>query len=100
MQSISPQDLKSALNNTDYQLIDVREPYEFEDFNIGGINIPLDDVLSSVDQIDKSKNVVICCQSGNRSRAMIMALERKFQLNNLWTLEGGVKAYRDLQHKA
>lgn len=96
MQSISPQDLKNSLNNGQYQIIDVREPYEFEDFNIGGINIPLDNVLSSVDQIDVAKDVVFCCQSGNRSKAMVMALERKFKLTNLWTLEGGVAAFKEL----
>tara|TARA_R110002049_G_scaffold246847_1_gene420938 strand:+ start:3274 stop:3576 length:303 start_codon:yes stop_codon:yes gene_type:complete len=100
MQSISPQDLKNVLTDSQYQIIDVREPYEFEDFNIGGLNIPLDNVLSSIDEIDTSKNVVICCQSGNRSKAMIMTLERKFKLTNLWTLEGGVTAFKELTAEA
>mgnify|MGYP003676983682 CR=1 FL=1 len=71
MQTISPSELKAVMNNSDIQIIDVREPYEFEDNNIGGINIPLDEVLSSVDKIDTSKKVVFCCQSGKRSSAII-----------------------------
>jgi adenylyltransferase/sulfurtransferase len=95
MQTISPTELKAVMNNSDIQLIDVRESYEFEDFNIGGVNIPLDEVLSSVDKIDTSKKVVFCCQSGKRSSAIIMTLERKFKLENLHTLVGGVTAFKE-----
>lgn len=100
MQIISPQDLKNAFENENYQIIDVREPYEFEDDSIGGINIPLDTVLNSVEHFDTSKNLVFCCQSGKRSAAIVMTLERKFQLNNLWTLDGGVNAYKELVSEA
>ena len=62
MQTISPTELKAVINNSDIQIIDVREPYEFEDNNIGGINIPLDEVLNSVDKIDTNKKVIFCCQ--------------------------------------
>jgi adenylyltransferase/sulfurtransferase len=96
MKVITPKELKAVLNDSNYLIIDVREPYEFEDFNIGGINIPLDHVLSSLDQLDKTKNIVICCQSGKRSQAMMMTLKRKFQLDNLWSLEGGILAYQEL----
>ncbi len=96
MKVITPNELKAVLNDANYQIVDVREPYEFEDFNIGGINIPLDNVLSSVDQLDKSKKVVVCCQSGKRSQAIIMTLKRKFQLDNLWSLEGGILAFQEL----
>jgi len=95
MHTISPTELKAVMNNSDIQLIDVRESYEFEDFNIGGVNIPLDEVLSSVDKIDTSKKVVFCCQSGKRSSAIIMTLERKFKLENLHTLVGGVTAFKE-----
>jgi adenylyltransferase/sulfurtransferase len=95
MQTISPTELKAAMQNSDIQLIDVRESYEFEDDSIGGINIPLDEVLSSVDKIDTSKKVVFCCQSGKRSSAIIMTLERKFKLENLHSLLGGVTAFKE-----
>ena len=93
MQTISPTELKAVINNSDIQIIDVREPYEFEDNNIGGINIPLDEVLNSVDKIDTNKKVIFCCQSGKRSSAIIMRLERKFKLENLHSLQGGVTAF-------
>lgn len=50
-------------------LIDVREAYEFEDFNIGGINIPLAELAERLSELpaDKTK-IVFCCQSGQRSK--------------------------------
>lgn len=77
----------------DFQLIDVREEYEFEDRNLGGTNIPLDHVIQRRDQIDKRKPVVFCCKSGKRSAAIAMTLERKFCMNNLSSLQGGLEAY-------
>ena len=94
MNTITAQELKSKIdNNDDFQLIDVREDYEFEDNNIGGINIPLEKMLSSTELIDKDKQVIICCRSGKRSAAITLALERKMSFKNLHSLEGGVFGY-------
>lgn len=91
---ITAEELKNKLkSNEDIQIIDVREDYEYEDFNLGGINIPLDNVLTSVDQIDETKPVVFCCKSGKRSAAIALALSKKFQRSNLYSLKGGVEAY-------
>jgi rhodanese-related sulfurtransferase len=97
MNFITAIELKSKIdNNDDFQLIDVREEYEFEDNNIGGINIPLEKMLVSFEQIDKEKQVVICCKSGKRSAAIILTLERKMKINNLYSLEGGVFGYLEI----
>jgi rhodanese-related sulfurtransferase len=97
MNFITALELKSKIdNNDDFQLIDVREDYEFEDNNIGGINIPLENMLASSDQIDRDKQVIICCKSGKRSAAIILALERKMNINNLYSLEGGVFSYLEI----
>jgi len=94
MNTVTPQELESKIENNDnFQLIDLREDYEFEDFNIGGINIPLDNVLNSLDQINKDKDVVFICNSGKRSAAIIHALKRKENMDNLFSLKGGVTAY-------
>ena len=94
MNTITAQELKSKIENNDsFQLIDVRENYEYENNNIGGINIPLEDVLNSLENISKDQQVVICCKSGKRSAAIIHALKRKQNLNNLFSLEGGIEGY-------
>ena len=94
MKFISVQDLDRMISDkSDFQLIDVRESYEYEDSNIGGINIPLGEILSETDRIQKDKPVVLCCKSGKRSAAMTLTLERKFGMDNLLTLEGGLESY-------
>lgn len=95
MNCISALELKAKLdNNEDLQIIDVREDYEFDSFNIGGINIPLDEVLSCTDRIDRNKTVVFCCKSGKRSKAITLAIRKKLELDNVFSLIGGLEAYQ------
>ena len=97
MNNITPQELKIKLDHQeDFQLIDIREDYEFDDFNIGGTNIPMDNVLKLIDKINTQNRVVFICNSGKRSAAIIHTLERKMKLNNLYSLTGGVAAYKEL----
>ncbi len=96
MNTISAQELKQKLDSQeDFQLIDVREEYEFEDFNIGGVNIPMDNVLDSIDKIAKDKPVVLCCKSGKRSKATLLALSKKYNFTNIYSLNGGVFGYQE-----
>tara|TARA_B100000809_G_scaffold109883_1_gene108414 strand:+ start:8125 stop:8424 length:300 start_codon:yes stop_codon:yes gene_type:complete len=91
MNTITADQLRAKISNNDnIQIIDIREDYEFEDNNIGGTNIPMENMLNSLDQIDASKQVIICCRTGKRSAAMIHTIERKLSLENIYSLEGGV----------
>ena len=75
MKFISPKELKEKLaNKEDFQLIDIREPYEFEDGAIG-LNIPLDEILDSIAEISKTKQVVIYCKTGKRANALLPVLQ-------------------------
>lgn len=96
MNTITPQELKTKLeNNTSLQLIDIREDYEFEEYNIGGINIPMDQVFSSLDKIDTNKQVVLCCNSGKKSSAILHTINRKLKLDNIYSLKSGITGYRE-----
>ena len=79
----------------DYQLIDVREPYECEIAEMGGELIPLNTVVDNVDKISKDKQVIVHCRSGVRSANIIRVLEDKFGFKNLYNLKGGILAYAD-----
>ncbi|MOA12033.1 putative adenylyltransferase/sulfurtransferase MoeZ [compost metagenome] len=59
----------------DFTLIDVRETYEFEENNIGGINIPLYELNNRLDEISLHKGIVFCCSSGKRSKIAIQLLK-------------------------
>jgi rhodanese-related sulfurtransferase len=72
MSDITVQELKHRLDQEENLfVIDVREPYEYEEFNIGAENIPLGNLLASLDQLAdyKDTEIVIHCKSGRRSEA-------------------------------
>lgn len=78
-----------------FQLIDVREPHEYEIVNIGAELIPLATVSANANRIDTDKKVVIHCKMGGRSAKAIRELEEKFGFKNLYNLKGGILGYID-----
>lgn len=94
VKEISVHELQQLLeNNEPFQLIDVREPHEYQIANIGGELIPLGQVLQSSDKIPRDKKVVIHCHSGGRSERAVQLLQEQFGFNNLYNLKGGILAY-------
>lgn len=94
MKEISVTELKQKIDQKeDFQLIDVREPFEYEMSNINGENIPLAGVLIEAQKLSKTKPVIVQCRSGARSAAAIMQLEQKFGFTNLYNLKGGILAW-------
>ncbi|MBC7399145.1 MAG: rhodanese-like domain-containing protein [Mucilaginibacter sp.] len=93
MQEITVQELKEKLDSgEDFQLIDVREDFEYETSNIGGLLIPLGGIVIEADKVSKDKPVVVMCRSGKRSAAAIMQLEQ-LGYTNLSNLKGGILAW-------
>ncbi|WP_051584648.1 HesA/MoeB/ThiF family protein [Pedobacter jeongneungensis] len=60
-------------------LIDVREDYEHEEGNIGGVNISLYELTASLETIPKNKKLVCYCQTGQRSKMAVQLLERVYE---------------------
>jgi adenylyltransferase/sulfurtransferase len=78
-----------------FQLIDVREPHEYDIVNIGAELIPLGSVSANSEKIDRDRPVVVHCKVGGRSAKAIRELEEKFGFTNLYNLKGGILAYID-----
>lgn len=94
VKEISVQNLQALIKNKgNFQLIDVREPYEYEITNLGGELIPLKEIETTANKIDTEKQVIIHCRSGKRSTQAIEQLEQKFGFNNLYNLKGGILAW-------
>jgi rhodanese-related sulfurtransferase len=98
MEDISVQELKDRLNKGEQiAIIDVREPYEYEEYNIGAKLIPLGNLKDELPQLNafKSQELIVHCKSGNRSAAAKVFLEQNgFQF--VRSLTGGMVAYQAL----
>ncbi len=93
MKEITVSELKKLKdNNADFQLIDVRETHELEICQIGGLHIPMGDVMDNLDKIAKDKQVIVHCRSGARSGAICQALESQ-GYTNVYNLKGGIIAW-------
>jgi rhodanese-related sulfurtransferase len=75
-------------------LIDVREDFEHEAFNIGGELMPMSELMMHVQRIPRDRPVVLYCEKGIRSVIAIQRLEA-LGFGNLYNLEGGMKAWRE-----
>lgn len=94
MNDITVTELKQKIDQKqDFQLIDVREPHEYELANLGGELIPLGHILEEVERISRTKPVVVQCRSGVRSANAIAQLESLHGFTNLYNLRGGIKAW-------
>jgi len=94
VKEITVQELKALMDEKkDFQLIDVREEFEYEVVNMGATLIPLGNIILEEDKISRDKLVVIHCRSGARSAAAIMQLEQQFGFTNLFNLKGGILAW-------
>ena len=95
MKSITISAFKEKIENKeDFQLIDVREPDEHSEFNIGGELIPLNEIVQQVEKIATDKPVIIYCRNGIRSQIAIQRLQEKFPFTNLINLIGGTEAWK------
>jgi len=96
VKEITVKELKKLMDEeADFQLIDVREPHEFEIANLKGQLIPLGELPNNMDKIAKNKQVVVHCRSGARSAQAIEYLQQQLGLENLYNLKGGVLAWAD-----
>lgn len=97
MQTITVQELKQRLDGGEnIRLVDVREPNENAEFNIGGVLLPVGEIRNmQTDTIDdwKEDEVVLYCRSGNRSGQATMILEQ-LEFKNVKNLVGGMLAWQ------
>ena len=97
IEEISATEFKRRLDQgDDLQIIDVREPNEYEIASIPGSNlIPLRQVVSRVEEIDQARETVIHCKGGIRSAKAIEALKQAGYAGRLLNLKGGITAWSD-----
>src|SRR5712664_3173813 len=95
MEEITATELKQRLDKgDDIQIIDVREPHEYEIGQIPNSKlIPLGQVLNRMNEIDPDRETVVHCKMGGRSAKAIEALQRSGFTGKLINLTGGITAW-------
>lgn len=92
MQSISAKDFKEQLSAL--SLLDIRTPRERADFDLGGIHIPLDDLLGRIFELNPTALYTVICYNGTQSQIACRLLAAKgYQAQNV---NGGLEAYLSL----
>jgi len=94
MNQVTPSELKKWIaSDKDFLLIDIREEWERDLYNIGGLHIALGELIARMNEIPKDKEVVLYCEKGIRSVLAIQRLENS-GFHNLVNLSGGMKAWK------
>jgi adenylyltransferase/sulfurtransferase len=95
MRQVTASELKAAMDaGEDIQLIDVRQPAEYQFAHIEGAKlIPLGEILNRMNEIDPERETVILCKMGGRSAHAVDALERAGFKGSLRNLAGGITAW-------
>ena len=94
--------LNSWLESTEAIILDVREPYEYQEGHINGaINIPLSAILVEIDQIKdiQGKKIVLQCRVGGRSMRACQLLQAEGLEQDVWNVEGGIDAWKKAGYK-
>lgn len=80
-----------------FNLVDVREEFEYQTFNLGGENIPLGKLLRVIDDLEyeKDEEIIVLCQRGLRSETAKRTLINE-GFTNVRNLIGGLLAIRKL----
>ncbi len=98
MTNISPEEVKERLDKGEkLNLVDVRQPDETAEYNIGGIALPLGNIQNmQIEDLEELKNqeVILYCRSGQRSGVAAMILDQ-MGFSNTKNLTGGMLAWRE-----
>jgi adenylyltransferase/sulfurtransferase len=92
---VSPKDLKKRIDaGENLFILDVREPFEYQIANIGGVLIPQNDVAQRIGEIDRNREIVVHCKAGGRSQRIAEYLKQS-GFPRVENLAGGILAWSD-----
>ena len=98
MQDITVEELKERMDKGEkLNLVDVRRPQEFDEFNIGGKLIPIGDLPARLAELEsmKDEEIILHCRSGNRSAQAKLFLE-DYGFTKVRNLLGGLLEWQDV----
>lgn len=91
---VTPEQTEQALAGEGAQVVDVREPYEYEAGRIAGVtHIELERLASNADRIDRDRPVIIYCRLGSRSAMAAQAFRAAGY--DAYSMAGGLQRWAD-----
>lgn len=95
---ITPEELRDRLaHEHPIVLLDVREPFERDIADLPGdaqLRIPMAELLSRLDELDREANTVVYCRSGARSNWVVQRLQEN-GFTKAMNLAGGIMRWRE-----
>jgi sulfur-carrier protein adenylyltransferase/sulfurtransferase len=93
---ISVHELKGKMEAGEtFDLLDVREPFEFEIARIDGAKlIPLGEISERIDELHREQTLIVHCHSGRRSAEAVRLLKQR-GFANVYNLQGGIDAWSE-----
>lgn len=85
-------ELEALRQQSGTAVVDVRDEWEFDEFNIGGLNVPLPDLRARKAELLPHDSLIVICTNGARSRVAAKDLLRQpeFQDKTIYHLHGGI----------
>ena len=89
---ISLSDVDTLRQQPGTAVVDVRDEWEFDEFNIGGLNIPLPDIRARKGELLPYQHLIVICTNGVRSRVAAKDFLRQpaLQHKTIYHLHGGL----------
>jgi rhodanese-related sulfurtransferase len=94
---ITPADFETLRRQSGTTVVDVRDEWEFEEFNLGGLNVPLPDLRARKAELLPFDTLIVVCTNGARSRVAAKDLLRQPEFANktIYHLHGGITQAED-----
>jgi rhodanese-related sulfurtransferase len=98
IQQLSVETLRNWIKEKrSFTLVDVREDFEHAEFNLGGILIPLSELMQRFSEIPTGKPIVFYCRKGIRSVIAIQKIAERFpEGTDIYNVTGGTEAWKQL----
>jgi adenylyltransferase/sulfurtransferase len=93
MELIYPKEFKVKFESGEINLVDIRELYEYQVCQIGGLHIPMDQVVDRIADLQQLQPICVMCKSGKRAAAVANMLVTEFEFERVFVLDGGISAY-------
>ncbi len=87
---ISKTEMEELLKKENALLVDIRDPWEFKDFNMGGINIPSHEINEHLEKLQKYELAIIACSNGTRSYIVSRLFQKKLPDTQIYHLTEGI----------